>query len=91
MPRRIHISSDIVKLLMHRSGVLAHPRLSGGVVAAVSLAGVGVWLWVRSRRPSAEEVERRRREWLAAAGRLTDGSLTDARTLAGEESHDPAA
>ena len=41
---------------------------------------------VRRRRPSAAELERRRREYLATQGRITDGSIVDARTLAGEES-----
>ncbi len=45
-----------------------------------------LWLVIRRRRPSTEEVERRRRERLAAMGRITDGSLIDARTLTNEES-----
>ena len=40
----------------------------------------------RRRRPSPDEVERRRRERLAAIGRITDGTLLDARTLHNEES-----
>jgi hypothetical protein len=42
-------------------------------------------MYVRSRRPSAEEMERRRRDHLATMGRITDGVLIDARTLGGEE------
>ncbi len=38
------------------------------------------------RRTSREELERRRRTRLAASGRITDGSLIDARTLDNEES-----
>jgi hypothetical protein len=42
-------------------------------------------MYVRSRRPTAEEMERRRRDRLATMGRITDGVLIDARTLGGEE------
>jgi hypothetical protein len=63
-----------------------HPRLIGGVTAGILLAAVLVVLIVRSRRPSAEEIERRRRERLAASGRIIDGFIVDARTLDGEES-----
>ena len=50
------------------------------------LLGLPLWMWVRSRRPSPDELERRRRERLASMGRITDGSLLDARTLGNEES-----
>ncbi len=56
-----------------------------GVVAAIGL----VWWFIVSRRPSAEEVERRRREHLAATGRIVDGVILDARSLDGDESHSP--
>ena len=56
-----------------------------GVVGVILLA-VGMWLLVRLRRPSMEEMERRRRERLAKLGRITDGSLIDTRTLTNEES-----
>jgi len=62
------------------------PRLMGGVVAGVAVVGVAGWLYARSRRLSEEEVERRRRERLAAMGRITDGFLVDARSFDGEES-----
>jgi hypothetical protein len=72
--------------LLQRSGIPAHPRIVSGVtVGAVAAAGI-VWLIVRSHRPSAAEIERRRREKLTATGRLTDGSIVDARTFDGEES-----
>ena len=45
-----------------------------------------LWLVIRSRRPTIDEMERRRRERLASMGRITDGSLIDTRTLANEES-----
>jgi hypothetical protein len=49
----------------------------------------GLWLYVRSRRPDAEEIERRRRERLASMGRIVDGRIVDARSLDGEESISP--
>jgi hypothetical protein len=60
------------------------------VAAALCLAGIVAWLIARNRRPSAQEVERRRREALAATGRIVDARLIDARTLGGEESTSPA-
>ena len=48
-----------------------------------------LWVALRSRQPSREERERLRRERLATLGRITDGSLVDARTLANEESSSP--
>jgi hypothetical protein len=62
-----------------------NPRLAGGVAAGIAVAGTAAWMYVRSRRPSAEEMERRRRDNLATMGRITDGVLIDARTLGGEE------
>ena len=62
------------------------PRVVGGIVAGVLLLALLVWWIVRLRRPSAEELERRRREKLVSSGRITDGHLLDARSLAGEES-----
>jgi hypothetical protein len=47
---------------------------------------VVAWLVARGRRVSGDELERRRRERLATMGRITDGSLIDARTLQNEES-----
>ncbi len=62
------------------------PRVIGGAAAGVLLLGLLVWWLIRRNRPSAEEMERRRRERLASMGRITDGHLLDARSLAGEES-----
>lgn len=36
------------------------------------------WYILRRPRPSAEEIERARRDELASSGRITDGSITDA-------------
>jgi hypothetical protein len=50
--------------------------LGAAALAAVSLAGVGVWL-LRRKRPSADELERARRRFLVQSGRLVDGMLLD--------------
>jgi Protein of unknown function (DUF3592) len=77
---------DRFQHLVDRSGILTHPRLTAGIAAGLIAAAVIAWLIVRRRRPSASELERRRREYLATQGRITDGSIVDARTLDGEES-----
>src|ERR1700761_7431612 len=65
------------------------PRVLVGIVVALIALPLIIW-WVRVlRRPSPEEMERRRRERLASIGRITDGHLLDARTLDGEESSSP--
>lgn len=65
------------------------PRLLGGTALGVVLIGVAIYLVIRLRRPSAEELERRRREHLALNGRITDGVILDARTLSGDDSVSP--
>jgi hypothetical protein len=65
------------------------PRILAGIAAAVALLAVGIWLYVLSRRPTAFEIERRRREELALKGRITDGVILDARTLTNQDSVSP--
>ena len=83
----ILISSPVRPSIQHLTHLLhaINPRVAGGVGAGVVVAGTAAWFYVRSRRPSAEEMERRRRDRLATMGRITDGVLIDARTLGGEE------
>ena len=65
------------------------PHLLGGL-AAVALVAVGLtWWYIVAHRPTAEEMERRRRETLALKGRITDGVILDARTLTNEDSVSP--
>jgi len=70
--------------------ILHHPWIASSIAAAAILLTAGIWWFIRSRRPSAEELERRRRVHLTLHGRITDGLILDARTLSGEESLDPA-
>ena len=65
------------------------PRLIGVVTIGIFAVAGGIWWYIVSRRPSAEEIERRRREELALSGRITDGVILDARTLTNEDSISP--
>lgn len=57
--------------------VLRSPRnLAAATAGAAVVAGVA-WMVLRRPRISAEEIERRRRDLLAATGRITDGSIID--------------
>jgi hypothetical protein len=65
------------------------PRILAAIVIALAVIAVGIWLVIRWRKPSPEEIERRRRERLAILGRICDGVIVDARTLNGEDSVSP--
>jgi len=57
---------------------LRSPKNAAAIAAGVAaLAGVAWYLFRRPRRTS-EEIEHDRRELLAATGRITDGSITEA-------------
>ncbi len=78
--------------LLHDLSTRLHdrdPRLLGGIALGVVLLGFFIWLFIYLRRPSPDEIERRRREHLALTGRITDGVILDARTLAGDDSISP--
>jgi len=65
------------------SGIGAWGIGSGAILVAVVGAAV---LWRRLRkRPTAEEVERSRREFLVHSGRLVDGTLLDFYDVAAED------
>lgn len=51
-------------------------EMAAGVAATAAVAALALWLVVR-RRPSAEEIERTRRQFLVQSGRLVDGMLLD--------------
>jgi hypothetical protein len=65
------------------------PRWLAGIAVAVIAVPLLIWWVVLLRQPSAEELERRRREKLATTGRITDGHLLDAKGLDGEDSVSP--
>jgi hypothetical protein len=50
--------------------------LAAWLTPLVAVAAVAAWLMFR-KRPSAEEIERARREFLVQSGRLVDGMLLD--------------
>jgi hypothetical protein len=58
-------------------------------IGALAVAGA-VWLVLRRKRPSADEIERARRQRLVRVGRITDGSLVDLTTLDGSFLDDSA-
>lgn len=61
----------------HLSFQLRSPRnLAAVAVGAAAVAGIA-WYTLKRPRPSAEEIERERRDLLATTGRITDGSITD--------------
>ncbi len=76
---------DHLKQLLHQRD----PRLIAAALLGMVLLGVLTWLFIRWRKPSPEEIERRRRERLAGMGRICDGVIVDARTLNGEDSISP--
>ena len=79
-----HHFGHLWKLIPHQD-----PRILGGVAAGILVLTVGTVYYIRSRRPTAEELERRRRELITTIGRITDGYLVDARSLDGEDSISP--
>ncbi|MFP5266525.1 MAG: DUF3592 domain-containing protein [Acidobacteriota bacterium] len=78
------LTGRLIQVMRHQD-----PRIVGGVGAAAALAAGGLWFYVTARRPSAEQIERRRREQLTLTGRITDGVILDARTLSNEDSISP--
>ena len=59
------------------SPALRSPR--NALVIATTVAAIGglSWFLLRKPRPTPEDLERARREELAAKGRITDGSITE--------------
>src|ERR1700722_15789229 len=49
-------------------------QIAAGVTTIAAVAGVALWLVMR-RRPTAEEIEHARRQFLVQSGRLGDGML----------------
>jgi len=51
-------------------------QIAAGVTTVAAIASLAIWLVMR-RRPTAEEMERARRQFLVQSGRLVDGMLLD--------------
>ena len=51
-------------------------EIAAGLAATVVVAAAALWLVLR-KRPTAEEIERGRRQFLVQSGRLVDGMLLD--------------
>jgi hypothetical protein len=59
-------------------------QIAAGVTTIAAVAGVATWLVMR-RRPTAEEIEHARRQFLVQSGRLVDGMLLDVYDVDGAE------
>jgi len=59
-------------------------EIASGVVLIAVMGTAGFWLLFR-KRPSAEELERARRQFLVQSGRLADGMLLDVFEVAAED------
>jgi hypothetical protein len=69
---------------------LRDPQVIGTLAAAgLCLGGVAIYFAMR-KRPSAEELERERRDFLVQTGRIIDGTLLDISELDAVESGQPA-
>jgi hypothetical protein len=69
---------------------LRDPQILGTLAAAgLCLGGVALYMALR-KKPSAEELERQRREYLVQAGRIIDGTLLDISELDSSESGQPS-
>lgn len=59
-------------------------QIVAGVTTIAAVAGVALWLVMR-RRPSAEEIECARRQFLVQSGRLVDGMFLDVYDVKGDD------
>ncbi len=69
-------------ILLNRSGW----EVAGGLAAFALLGGGIAWLVLR-KRPTEEELERQRRQFLVQSGRLVDGMLLDLHELTAGDGH----
>ncbi|MCU1283775.1 MAG: hypothetical protein JWO13_125 [Acidobacteriales bacterium] len=51
------------------------------LASSTTIASLVLYAWLRSRRKTPEEYERERRLRIAAAGRITDGTVLDAQEM----------
>jgi hypothetical protein len=59
-------------------------EVAAGLAAIAGLGAVGLWLALR-KRPTREELEQRRRDFLVQSGRLVDGVLLDSCQVESED------
>jgi len=59
-------------------------QIVAGLTTVAVVAGVATWLVMR-QRPTAEEIEHARRQFLVQSGRLVDGMLLDVYEVAGAD------
>lgn len=62
-------------------------EIAAGVAAVAGLSALGFWLALR-KRPTAEELERARRDLLVQSGRIVDGMLLDICDVDGQDGQD---
>ncbi len=76
---------------IHLPLYLRSPRVVAAACAAVvASAGAAIYFLTR-RKPSAEELERERRDLLARSGRITDGTIMDTMVAQARNEPDPSA
>jgi hypothetical protein len=59
-------------------------EIAAGISAIVCIGAVGLWLIFR-KRPTEDELEHRRRDFLVQSGRLVDGMLLDSYSVDAED------
>ncbi len=59
-------------------------EIAAGSLLLAALGAAGLWLLLR-RRPTADELERARRQFLVQSGRLVDGMLLDMTEIEAED------
>ena len=59
-------------------------EIAAGLAAIAAIAALAAWLIFR-KRPSAEDLERARRQFLVQSGRILDGMLLDIYDIAAED------
>ena len=67
----------VSSLASHLGVVLRSPKVLTGVAFTIAAAAALTSYSMTRKKPSAEEIERERRELLATAGRIVDGSITE--------------
>jgi hypothetical protein len=61
-----------------------------GLVLIGCLALLGLYLFLRRKPKTPEELERERRSWLEGVGRITDGTVIDVQELDAAKNHHAA-